>query len=208
LKTISPGWTPSGSTFQVALLSESEFTNVIATLKLAADANVLNSPQIMTSSGVQAEAFMGEEVPFNGTNAACGIHLAINPLVTSGSPILELDLANRLSQVIDYSPLKDGSDRRFRQIAANTRVSLMEGQTVVMERDLAGDEWAAESIASVPGPKSLLIFLTPRLVVDGPEERYRRQPGRTELPPVRMNPNADAALAPAIRSTPRGEPGL
>lgn len=179
-----------GSTPQ---LGAANFPLVIQALQNKGAANILSTPNIMTSDNKEAEIFVGENVPFlSATNLTStglsqqsierkdtGIILKIKPQISEGEYI-KLDIYQEISAVKDFGTASApnlGSTKR----SAKTSVVVKNSDTVVIggliqDKDnvteskipLLGDipllGWLFKSRTTSRDKTNLLIMLTPRII--------------------------------------------
>ena len=88
-----------------------------------------------------------------------GMSLTVLPSFSEGSSIFDLELTAGFGQWVDRSPQPDGSRKEMQATQAKVHVAVSDGQTAILARDLP-DAWTDPENA-VPGPKSLLVFITP-----------------------------------------------
>ncbi|MBJ6726627.1 type II secretion system secretin GspD [Geomonas sp. Red875] len=183
------------STTNFNLTSPANFTVVLSALASKGAANILSTPNVMTSDNKEAEIFVGENVPFlSATNLTStglsqqsierkdtGIILKIKPQISEGDYV-KLDIYQEISAVKDFGTAAApnlGSTKR----SAKTSVVVRNSDTVVIggliqDRDnvteskvpLLGDipvlGWLFKSKSVSHDKTNLLIMLTPRIIKD------------------------------------------
>ncbi len=180
------------ATFAVSLFNAAadRFINVeISALEAAGLGKVVSRPRVVTADQTKALIEQGTELPYqtalgNGVTAIsfrkANLKLEVTPQITpDGSVVLDVDV-NRDS-VGQITPAGDAINTKH----VKTQVRVEDGGTVVLggiyEETNRNDEAKVPGLGDVPGlgwlfknrdqtrrKSELLIFLTPRVVADGP----------------------------------------
>jgi type II secretory pathway component GspD/PulD (secretin) len=129
---------------------------------------------VQTAKGLDANLFSGETVPLDGTNASVGVNLHVNPHYSTNSSNIVLDFAAELSQLIDASAQQASTRPDWRATTITNSLNVLDGETVVVRKDISGEGHVIGSTNSFAGPKSLLVFLTPHIIRDGYMQRLER----------------------------------
>jgi type IV pilus assembly protein PilQ len=184
--------TSTPASFAVSLFNAAadKFINVeISALEAAGLGKVISRPRVVTADQTKALIEQGTELPYqvsmgNGVNSVqfrkANLKLEVTPQITpDGSVVLEVDV-NRDS-VGQITPAGYAINTKH----VKTQVRVDDGGTVVLggiyEENQRQDEGKVPGLGEVPGlgwlfknreqtrrKSELLIFLTPRVVADGP----------------------------------------
>jgi RNA polymerase sigma factor (sigma-70 family) len=163
LKEISTEWSPLSGGGTMSLLSPQQFNTINEALKDASDVEIISRPRVQTANDVEAELFAGRDVPFGNSHTNLGEIFRVNPHYSTNSPVVELNLNAQISELVDTSALQDGSDPNVRATIITNSVSVLDGQTIVLQTEITGDGQALGSTNLVTGPRSLLVFITPQI---------------------------------------------
>ncbi|MEI6212654.1 MAG: type II secretion system secretin GspD [Desulfuromonadales bacterium] len=158
--------------------------------------NVLSTPNILTSDNKEAEIFVGENVPFQGSSTLSttgttqsverkdiGINLKLKPQISEGDYI-RLDINQEISAVKDTVIVGAGStDRTTTKRSAKTSIVVKDSETVVIGGliqdqenntvnkipilgDIPGLGWLFKTTTKTRQKTNLMILLIPRIVKD------------------------------------------
>ncbi len=168
LQGLGVNWTMVGQNGKFGTLTEQQFKIVNEALQGASDADVISAPRAITVNGGEAEVSATRAVPDFGTNATVGTTLHVTPFYLTNSSMFNLSLSAKLSQLTG-----DPSQPDLQTIQVTNQASLSPGQVVVLETEIPPGGWMPD-VTNVPaGPRSLLVFVTPRVV--GPRGFQNRQ---------------------------------
>jgi RNA polymerase sigma factor (sigma-70 family) len=162
MPSFGAGWTSVGP--DTSLLSDQQFGVVEASIR-SKDVDLISSPRIQTSSGVEADLSSCNHLQIDSTNVDIGVKVSALPYFTSDSPNVTLNLAAKLIQLTG-----DISQPGVATTQLSNQVSLVPGQTAVLKADMPANGWLSDSNAPpVAQPRNLLVFVTPKLI-NGPAE--------------------------------------
>ncbi len=155
--------------------------------------NVLSTPNILTSDNKEAEIFVGENVPFQGSSTLSttgtttsverkdtGITLKIKPQISEGEYI-RMDISQEISAVKNSKG--QAIDLVTTKRSAKTSITVKDNETVVIGGliqdkeeevvnkvpflgDIPGLGWLFKTKSKVRNKTNLMILLTPRIVKD------------------------------------------
>lgn len=155
--------------------------------------NVLSTPNILTSDNKEAEIFVGENVPFQGSSTLSttgtttsverkdtGITLKIKPQISEGEYI-RMDISQEISAVKNSKG--QAIDLVTTKRSAKTSITVKDKETVVIGGliqdkeeevvnkvpflgDIPGLGWLFKTKTKVRNKTNLMILLTPRIVKD------------------------------------------
>ena len=91
---------------------------------------------------------------------AVGLNLVVLAYPTENPSSFDLQLTAGFGQGVDRSPQQDGTQNEVPIAQTKARLTLADGQTVVLVKDVPDIGWS-DADNAVPGPKSLLVFITP-----------------------------------------------
>jgi RNA polymerase sigma factor (sigma-70 family) len=98
------------------------------------------------------------------TEARPGLSLRVLPAYTEGASIFDLDITAGFTQWVDNSAQQDGSQKELQTTKTKLNATaLPAGQTMLLAKEVSAEGWT-EADATVPGPKTLLVFITPSVV--------------------------------------------
>ena len=169
---------------------------VLQALESAGLANVLSTPNILTSDNKEAEIVVGQNVPFQGSSTVSsgvtttsverkdvGITLKIKPQISEGDYI-RMDMSQEISSVGATVTVGSGStDRITTKRSTKTNIVVKDNQTVVIGGLIQDQDDETETrvpiLGSIPGlgwlfktksksktKTNLMILLTPHIVKD------------------------------------------
>ncbi len=159
--------------------------------------NVLSTPNILTSDNKEAEIFVGENVPFQGSTTQSqitttsverkdiGINLKLKPQISEGDYI-RLEINQEISNVkgtIDVGPA-GAKDLTTTKRSAKTSIVVRDKDTIVIGGliqdqenesvnkmpllgDIPGLGWLFKTTTKTRKKTNLIILLTPQIVKDG-----------------------------------------
>jgi RNA polymerase sigma factor (sigma-70 family) len=192
VKLLNIAWSRTADGTATALLTQDQLQTLNQALDGATDVKVLGSPRIFTSPGAEAKLFAGPKVSGGhslavsgaaggasfasaptvttitggggpGAEGSPGLSLSVLPALTPDASAFDLQLSAGFSQWADRSPQQDGSQKEVQSTAARTHLLVPAGKTVLLAKEVPNEGWT-EADNTVPGPKSLLVFITPSLV--------------------------------------------
>jgi RNA polymerase sigma factor (sigma-70 family) len=159
LYALGIAWMSDAQGNRTGLLTEQQFEVILKVFQSASDVESIAEPEFVTSNGRQVQMRASQPVAINGTNFEIGPTLDVVPNFSTNSSIFDLKLIGLLTQLTG-DPAQPG----VQAVVATNQVTLAPGQTVVLEKDLPSGGWLPGSTNIPPGPRSLLIFVTPHVV--------------------------------------------
>jgi RNA polymerase sigma factor (sigma-70 family) len=148
-----------------AVLTKSQHTNILGTLKQNKKVTVFSQPSIVfpLSPGESQKGSMSMTKPANiaGTNAETGIIWDVNATLSSDSKSVALNLNFEWRELADASPLHDGSQVEIRTTKTTAMATLIPGQTILVRQPAVGD--APDLGGNTAGSTNLLVFVTPQI---------------------------------------------
>lgn len=162
LSAMGVDWTASGRGSGKSVLTEQQFQTISQAMRGASDTDTIGSPALITPNGQKAVASSTRPVSVNGVNANIGVILNATPVFSTNSFTFDLNLAAVLTELTGQ-PAKPGI--RKTQVAG--RMTLKIGQTALLAQEIPPGGWIPNSTNSLGGRRSLLVFVTPRLVDGG-----------------------------------------
>lgn len=158
--------------------------------------NVLSTPNILTSDNKEAEIFVGQNVPFQGSSTLSttgtttsverkdiGINLKIKPQISEGDYI-RLDISQEISDVLNTVTIGANlTDRTTTKRSAKTSIVVKDRETIVIGGliqdkeeeivskvpflgDIPGLGWLFKTKSKAHNKTNLMILLTPRIIRD------------------------------------------
>jgi len=167
LENLGINWQPTDSGGATAMLTKSQHTNILGTLKHTRDVALPSQSSIAfpPSPGMprQGTVAMVKPVKISGTNAETGTILNVVATLSSDSKSVNLDLDAEWLGLADASPLHDGSQNTIRTTKATAvaTLTLNPVQTILIRQPIDGKQPALGGTAE--GSKSVLVFVTPQL---------------------------------------------
>jgi RNA polymerase sigma factor (sigma-70 family) len=152
-------WMSDAQGNKTGLLSEQQFKVIREAMQGASDVETLAEPESVTSNGRQTQMRASQSVPINGTNIEVGTSLDVVSYFSTNSSTFNLNLIAQLTQLTGNPSQPD-----VQTIQATNQVTLIPGQTIVLEKELPSGGWLPASTNVPAGPRSLLIFVTPQVV--------------------------------------------
>ena len=134
----------------------------------ATDLNNLGFPEATTSNGREVKMFAGGSTPFINamneiTNLEAGMSVDVLPFYSTNTFTFDLDATASMSWLTGWSPQtpEDRSHLGLETKQAKAKLTLSSGQTAVLQ--IPTDQWISGS-QDLPGPRTVLVFLTPKAV--------------------------------------------
>jgi RNA polymerase sigma factor (sigma-70 family) len=151
------------------LLTAQQFKVLGDALEHVEDSKLLASPQVTTLSGRQAQLQMMKEIPFGTGSTNIGLALDVIPQCTTNSALIQLSLTGWLAELTDASPGHDGSQPAVRHTVITNTSAVTDGMTVLLQHEIPADgrlglDEADSGDNNLAGPKTLLVFVTPRAI--------------------------------------------
>ncbi len=169
-----PAW-PKPTDGGTALMDGQQFKAMLHDFEIIEGAELLSQSRISTANDTQASLSSTRNVPLGGTNVSVGETLMVNPHYSKDSPNITLDLAAKSSRLVDLSREQDESLADLRTTTITNSITVLDGQSVILRKDLRDEGRVVGSTNTVSRPKSLLVVLTPQLVrADGTLQRLQR----------------------------------
>jgi type II secretory pathway component GspD/PulD (secretin) len=159
LKVMGVVWTSSALGSRTSVLSAQKFEALNDAMREASDVHVISAPQVVTFSGRQARLSVTKAVPLKGTNANVGASLDVIPYFLADAFAFDLHVTAELSQLTG-----DASTPVVGIRQATNRTTLLRGQTLVLANEIPSAGWLPDLTNVTAGPRSLLVFVTPRVV--------------------------------------------
>jgi RNA polymerase sigma factor (sigma-70 family) len=184
LKALQVAWTGTPDGTAMAVLSHDQFQTISQALDGANDVKFVGAPTVVTLAGMEArltgvggstlasasgsgalllpgrQAVVAERGLVSETTNNPGPTLSVLMHPTESSSTFDMDLTAGFSQWVDRSAEQDGSQKELQSTQSKTRLALILGQTVVLAKELP-NTGLTEADSAIPGPKSLLMFVTP-----------------------------------------------
>jgi RNA polymerase sigma factor (sigma-70 family) len=182
LQALGVEWTSGPQDSRVGLLTEQQFKVINEALQGASDVNFIGAPVVITSSGNKAQISVSKPVPAGGTNVNVGISLGVMPYFLTNSSTFDLNLAAELKQLVG-----DSSQPGVQTTQITNQVSLLPGQTVVLEKEIPSGGWLPDSTNIPAGPRSFLVFVTPAIVDSRDYERNGQRIAGMWVSPTNMD---------------------
>ncbi len=166
---------------------------LISALATDADANILSTPNLLTTDNKEAEIFVGENVPFitsttestggstiqNIERKDVGVKLKITPQINEDD-FVKLDIYQEISN-ISTTQLDKAKDIQTFERWARTTVTVKDGQNIIIGGLIQDDKveavskvpllgdipilgWLFKSKSTKTFKKNLFIFLTPHII--------------------------------------------
>jgi len=159
LYALGIAWKSDAQGNKTGLLTEQQFKDILKAFQAASDVESIAEPEFVTSNGRQTQMRASEPVAINGTNFQIGPTLDVVPNFSTNSSTFNLWLEASFVQLTG-----DPSQPGMQLVVATNQVALAPGQTIVLEHELPSGGWLPSSKNIPPGPRSLLIFVTPHVV--------------------------------------------
>lgn len=167
LQVMGVVWTSAAQGGRTGLLTEQQFKTINEALQGASDVTLISAPQITTFNGGQAVVSTTHSLPVQGTNANIGVTLNLTPAFSTNSLTFNLNLAACLTELTG-----DSSRPGLQTTQLTNQLSLQIGQTAVMEQGIPAGGWLPDQTNTPAGPRSLLVFVTPRVVDSRGQPKY------------------------------------
>jgi RNA polymerase sigma factor (sigma-70 family) len=164
----SQGMANSGG---IGSMGDSQAKAALHNLESVEGMELLSSPRVATRNGIEASLFAGQSIPLDGTNAPVGVTMRVNPHYSTNSPDITLDVDAQFSQLIDTSVQQDHSQSGLRVTTITNSLTVVDGETIVLQQEILGDGRSLGSTNLATGPKNLLVFLTSNITSDEPKKR-------------------------------------
>jgi RNA polymerase sigma factor (sigma-70 family) len=160
-------WQPMDSGGATAVLTKLQHMNIADAIRQNKNATYGGQPGLglPPSPGIshQGTISMTKPVKISGTNADTGTILTVEATLSSDSKSVNLNLNAEWRELVDTSPLHDGTQNAIRTTKAATVVKLafIPSQTILIRQPMNGNGLVLGETTDVS--KSHLIFVTPQL---------------------------------------------
>ena len=155
MSALRPAWaSPSSGS---GVLTSEQFKFVREAMRKTGNFSVSDS-QITMFSGHEAAIASLAPVLIDGTNASVGVTLKVAPYASPDASTIRLDLAAKLSQLTG-----DPSKPDVQTVEKTNQITLLLGQTAVLQKEIPVDGWFPDLKNQPDGPKNLLVFVTPEM---------------------------------------------
>ena len=159
MKTLGVAWVPSVEGGKSGVLTEEQFKALTEAMQGASDVIIMGVPRMTTLNGGQGRISQTQAVQVSGTNANVGVSLNVTSFFSTNSPTFDLHLVAELTQLIG-----DPSQPTVQTTQTTNISSLFPGQILVLEKEIPNGGWLPDSTNLPAGPRSLLVFITPKVV--------------------------------------------
>ena len=176
LQSLGIEWTPGANGDRFGLLTEGQFKLINEAIAGASDVTLLEEPTILNGNGgTCVVGVYKQHVDVGSTNADIGLDLGVTTYYSTNSSTFDLSLFWKAHGL--------GGDptRPEVQVTSTNQFSLTRGQIAVLGKDIPDDSWMPGFFTNnPPGPKSLLVFVTPTVIDLRDYERPGNSPGTVE----------------------------
>jgi type II secretory pathway component GspD/PulD (secretin)/cell division protein FtsL len=159
LQALGVEWMSGAQDGRAGLLTEQQFKIINEALQGASDVKVISAPIVISLNGEKAQISVSKSVLAGGTNANVGISLSVLPYFSTNSSTFDLTLSAELKQLAG-----DLSQPDVQTIQITNQMSLLPGQTAILEKEIPGGGWLSDATNIPAGPRVLLMFVTPTIV--------------------------------------------
>jgi hypothetical protein len=159
LPALGINWMSGAHDGRVGLLTEQQYKVVNEALDGASDVYLISAPIVITANGQAASLSASKPVPVGDTIVSIGETLRVIPYFSTNSSTFNLNLNAELKQLVG-DPAQPG----VQSTQISNQVSLLPGQTVVLEKETPSDGWLPDATNIPAGSRSLLVFVTPAIV--------------------------------------------
>jgi RNA polymerase sigma factor (sigma-70 family) len=159
LQSLGVKWMSGAQDSRAGLLTEQQFKIINEALQGASDVKVISAPTVISLNGERAQMSVSRSVPAGGTNVNVGVSLAVLPYFSTNSSTFDLTLSAELKQLVGDSLQPDVQTTQI-----TNQMSLLPGQTAVLEKEIPGGGWLSDATNIPAGPRVLLMFVTPTIV--------------------------------------------
>jgi cell division protein FtsL len=160
LQSIGIGWTAIPQGGQMGYLETPQIDTLLGALTDVSNVTVLGMPEVQSINGQEVSMSMTKSFQLNDlTETNLGEIVEARPFYSTNSSTFDLSFDAELKQLTG-----DAAQPMVQVVEITNEVTFAAGKTLVLEQSIPPGSWSPDATNMPPGPRDLLIFVTPTAV--------------------------------------------